>query len=222
MDKRIVLRHGDCLEVMKNIPDKSVNMILCDPPYNMNYVSGRRKVKYKKIKNDDNLYFLKDFFEESYRVLKNNSAIYCFCSYHNVDKFIKYFKKYFTLKNIIIWKKNNHGSGDLKAQYAPQYEMIIYGMKGRKEFNLKRLSDIWEFNKTLNKLHPTQKPVDLLERCILNSSDEFDIIFDPFMGSGSTGVACVNTGRRFIGIEIDDEYYKIAKDRIRKVLKENG
>lgn len=56
-------------------------------------------------------------------------------------------------KNIIIWNKNNHGSGDLKAQYAPRYEMIIYGMKGRREFNLKRFPDVWEFNKTGNKLH---------------------------------------------------------------------
>ncbi len=222
MSKRVVLKHGDCLQVMQKIPDKSVDMILCDPPYNMNYVSGRRKIKYKKIKNDDNLYFLKDFFEESYRVLKYNSAIYCFCSYHNVDKFLKHFKKYFVLKNIIIWEKNNHGSGDLKAQYAPQYEMIIYGMKGRKEFNLKRFSDVWKFDKTGNKLHLTQKPVDLLERCILNSSDKNDVILDAFMGSGSTGVACVKNNRKFIGIELDDEYYSLAKRRIRKAIEKYG
>ena len=104
--------------------------------------------------------------------------------------------------------------GDLKGSYAPKYEMIIFAHKGRKLLNGFRYADIIKASRTGNKNHPTEKPVDLLETFIKNSSDENAVVFDGFMGSGSTGVACVNTNRRFIGIELDEGYFEIAKKRI--------
>ena len=127
-------------------------------------------------------------------------------------------KKKFKIKNILIWEKNNTSMGDLKGSYAPKYEMIIFAHKGRKLLNGFRYADIIKASRTGNKNHPTEKPVDLLETFIKNSSDESSVVFDGFMGSGSTGVACVNTNRHFIGIELDEGYFNIAKERIEKAI----
>ena len=156
------------------------------------------------------------YFNECERVLKPNTAIYCFCSWHHVDFFKQEFEKHFKLKNIIIWNKNNHGSGDLRGAYAPKYEMVLYGHKGRSLFRYKRLADVMDCDKVSgNKSqHPTEKPVDLLKTFIMNNSDEGDVVFDGFMGVGSTGVACKELNRDFIGCEIDDGYFEIAERRL--------
>ena len=214
----VTLWHGDCLELTKNIPDGSVDLVLTDPPYGMAFKSNHRKEKYNEIQNDKSLEWLERYISECYRVLKNNSAIYCFCSWHNVDVFKQAIEKKFKIKNILIWEKNNTSMGDLKASYAPKYEMIIFAHKGRKLLNGFRYADIIKANRTGNKLHPTEKPVELLKTFICNSSDENAVVFDGFMGSGSTGVACVNTNRRFIGIELDEGYFNIAKERIGKEI----
>lgn len=210
------LKQGDCLEFIKDIPSGTVDLVLTDPPYGMKFQSHRRKKVYDKIKNDESLDFLDRYFEECNRILKDNTAIYCFCSWHNIDVFKRLFEKHFKIKNCLIWIKNNHGSGDLQASYSPKHEIILYGNKGRRKFEDGRKEDVLFFNKTNNELHPTQKPIDLLEFCIKNSSKEKEIVFDGFMGSGSTGVACVNTNRRFIGFELDEHYFNIAKERIEK------
>lgn len=214
------LMHGDCLERMKEIPDGSVDLVLTDPPYGMSFQSHRRKDLYSKIDNDDDLDWLGRFFDECNRVLKNDTAIYAFCSWHNVDVFKREFEKRFKLKNILVWVKNNHGSGDLKGSYAPRHEFILYGHKGRRILEEKRYDDVLFFDKTGNHHHPTEKPVDLLELLVKNSSLEGEAVLDPFMGSGSTGVACVNTGRDFIGIELDDGYFEIARKRIEDAQRE--
>lgn len=157
-----------------------------------------------------------DFLEESYRVLKDDTAIYMFCSWHHIDFFKQEFEQFFNLKNIIIWNKNNHGSGDLKGSYAPKYEMVLYGHKGRSLFRDKRIPDVIDCAKVSGSVskHPTEKPVDLLEVFIKHNSDIGDVVLDPFMGSGSTGVAALSTNRNFIGIELDEGYFEIARNRI--------
>lgn len=210
----IELKLGDCLNVMGDIPDNSIDMVLTDPPYGMNYQSGRRKTKAKLITGDQDISFLDDLSRELYRVAKENTAHYIFCSYHNIDKFKQSFEKYFKIKNILTWVKNNASMGDLSADFAPKTEFILFLQKGRRNINGKRDSNILEFKKTNNKLHPTQKPVDMIEFMISKFSDKGDVILDPFMGSGSTAVACINTNRSFIGIEIDNDYFNIAKERV--------
>ena len=218
----IDLRCGDCLELMKDIPDGSVDLVLTDPPYGMAFQSNHRKEKYNEIQNDKSLEWLERYISECCRVLKNNSAIYCFCSWHNVDVFKQAIEKKFKIKNILIWEKNNTSMGDLKGSYAPKYEMIIFAHKGRKLLNGFRYADIIKASRTGNKNHPTEKPVDLLETFIKNSSDESSVVFDGFMGSGSTGVACINTNRNFIGIELDEGYFQIAKQRIENCNKKDS
>lgn len=209
-----VLMRGDCLERIKEIPDGSVDMILTDPPYGMEFQSNYRRDKYSKIKNDKNLNWLDVWVGELFRVAADNTAHYVFCSFHNIDKFKQALENKFKIKNMLVWEKNNTSMGDLKADFAPKYEMIIFIQKGRRLINGKRDPNILKFNRTGNKLHPTQKPVDLLQYLLEKFSDEGATILDPFMGSGSTGVACKNLNRKFIGIELDEEYFKIAKNRI--------
>ena len=208
------LLNGDCLELMKELPSGSVDLVLTDPPYGMDFQSHFRKEMYSKIGNDKVLDWLESYVDEWFRILKDNTAVYFFCSWHNVDIFKQAIEKKFKIKNILIWEKNNTSMGDLKGSYAPKYEMIIFAHKGRKLLNGFRYADVIKANRTGNKLHPTEKPVDLLELFIKNSSDENAVVFDGFMGSGSTGVACINTNRDFIGIELDENYFNIAKKRI--------
>jgi len=218
----MILHNGDCIEFMKTLPDNSVDCVITDPPYGIDYKSNRRTVtdKFYKIINDVNLNWLDDFVSEIYRVMDDNTATYIFCSWHNVDVFKVTIERKFKVKNILVWVKNNHGSGDLKAGFAPKHEFVIYAHKGRSLFRNGRASDVLEFKKiTSSKLtHPTEKPVDLMELLVSKNTDVGQVILDPFMGSGSTGIACVNTGRNFIGCELDKGYFDIAQKRIESIL----
>ena len=216
------LYQGDCLEIMGGIKDKSVDLIVTDPPYLMDYQSNRRKKedRFDKIKNDKGNYMLiQDYLEECHRIMKDNTAIYCFCSWHNIDFFKNEFEKRFKLKNILVWNKNNHGTGDLKGSYAPKHEFILFGHKGRTLLREKRIADVIDCPKiSSNKLtHPTEKPQDLLEIFIKQSSDVGSIIFDGFMGTGSCGIAAKKLNRNFIGIELDEKYFNIAKNRLENI-----
>ena len=216
------LYQGDCLGIMGGIKDKSVDLIVTDPPYLMDYQSNRRKKedRFDKIKNDKGNYMLiQDYLEECHRIMKDDTAIYCFCSWHNIDFFKNEFEKHFKLKNILVWNKNNHGTGDLKGSYAPKHEFILFGHKGRTLLREKRIGDVIDCPKiSSNKLtHPTEKPQDLLEIFIKQSSDVGSIIFDGFMGTGSCGIAAKKLNRNFIGIELDEKYFNIAKDRLENI-----
>lgn len=213
----------DVIEGLQLIPDESIDLVVTDPPYLINYRSNRRiqQEKFDYIKNDKGGYeLIKEFFKIIHAKMKNNTAIYIFCSWHHVDFFKQEFEKYFKLKNIIVWNKNNHGSGDLKASYAPKHEFILYGHKGRSLFRNKRLADVIDCAKVpSSKLtHPTEKPIQLLDIFILNNSDEGDIVLDGFAGTGSTGISAIKNKRRFIGFEIVEEYADIANKRIKKYL----
>lgn len=171
----------------------------------------------RPILGDDDYGLIENSIKEMYRVLKDNSAAYVFCSPKKIDYFIKYCRNAeFVIKNSIIWIKNNWSAGDLKAAYGGQYEIILLLNKGRKYINGSRLSDVWFFDRVAFKdqHHQNEKPVKLLEQCIIKHSDMGNIVLDPFMGSGSTGIACLHTDRKFIGIEKDANYFEIARQRI--------
>ena len=214
LNENTMLGQGDCLELMKTIPDGSVDMVLTDPPYGMSFVSGFRKVAFNAIANDSSLEWIDDLASELHRITKDDTAHYVFCSYHHIDKFKQAFERHFKIKNILTWVKNNTSMGDLKGDFAPKTEFILFMQKGRCLIRGKRDCNVLQYARTGNELHPTQKPVDMLEFLISKFSDESMVICDPFMGSGSTGVAAKNTNRKFIGIELDQNYFEIAKKRI--------
>src|SRR5699024_7092663 len=215
----------DCLEGMKRIPDKSIDLIVTDPHNLVNYKTGHRKDKThrfnKVILNDDNEQLIIDYINECYRILKNNSAMYMFCSSDKVDFFKQQLENKFKIKNMIIWIKNNNTAGDLKGAFGRKYEIIFLVVKGVNHFNGKRLTDVWEFDRVSGKkqLHQNQKPLDLIKQCIEKHSDDGNLVFDGFVGSGTTAIACKELNRNYIGFELDKGYYDIAIERISKTLK---
>ena len=195
---------GDCLEAMKDIPDNSVDLILTDPPYGMNFQSNYRKIKYDKIKNDNN--FPLWIFEEFNRIARK--AVYVFCRWDNLGELPK-------PKSVLAWVKNNWSMGDLKHEHGRQWEAICFYPQKEHEF-IKRIPDVIRANRTGNNLHPTEKPVDLMMQII--QANKGDLILDPFLGSGTTAVACKQLKRNYIGIEISEKYCKIAEERLRQEI----
>jgi len=205
----------DCRETMARMPDKCIDLIVTDPPFGMSFKSGHRKVSHKAIANDDNLEWLPSVLFEIKRVLKDNGHAYIFCSNHNLWRFLNQIEECgLPYKNLLIWQKNNTGMGDLLGDYAPQYEMIVYCSNGERKLNGRRDSNILSFPRTQNELHPTQKPVDLIRYLIIKSSEPGEVVYDPFMGSGTTAVASIEEGRSFIGSELEGDYCITANKRI--------
>ncbi len=143
-----------------------------------------------------------------------------FCSFDNVDFFKQELEKHFNIKNMIIWIKNNHTAGDVEAQFGKQYELIFLVNKGRRSFNGERITDVWYFDKVVgdDQVHQNQKPLKLIEQCIVKHSNVDDIVFDGFLGVGTTCIAAKRLNRKYIGIEIDERYYNIAKRRVELAL----
>ena len=218
----ITLKNIDCLELLKSLDNNSIDLVITDPPYLINYKTKRCNNKEHKfcnvIQNDNNPDLITKVIKELHRVMKDNTAGYMFCNFDKVDFFKKEIEKHFKIKNIIIWVKNNWTAGDLKAQFGKQYEMIILFNKGRCLFNGKRLTDVWNFDKVVGKkqLHQNEKPLDLIKQAIGKHSKEGDLVLDCFAGSNTTGLACLKTNRSFVGCEIDKEYFEIALKRIQK------
>jgi len=215
------LINGDCLEVMQSLIDDGVkvDMILTDPPYLMNYYRHTNNSNIKPILNDNNFELIQDIMPLLYELLRDGGAMYMFCNSNHIDYFKQQISQYFNYRNILIWLKNGMGMGDLKTTYGKRTEFIIYASKGRHELNGRRDNDVLEYKKVPVKksVHQNQKPLALLEFLINKSSQPNDTVLDCFMGSGTTGVACMETNRNFIGIELDKKYYEIAEKRISEV-----
>lgn len=225
------LHKGDSLDVMKDIPDESIDLIVTDPPYkitargnggNSGGMFQKKEVNNGKVfKNND--IDISDWINEVYRVLKPQSHCYIMTNNKNIFHYLDVInnKSDFNYIKNLIWVKDNKIMGQT---YMSQFEYIIMLRKGsHKRINNCGTSDIINIpNKKLKgidgkTIHDTEKPVDLMKILIENSTDENQIILDPFMGIGSTGVACLNTNRNFIGIELDNTYFDIAKDRIENI-----
>ena len=221
----IDLRCGDCLELMKDIPDKSIDLVVTDPPYKIVQggctnkavrLKGSNQEQLKKgtLFNNNSIKF-NEWIPEVYRVLKNNSHCYIMSNDRNINELLNVCEKVgFKLLNILVWGKSKHSPN---RYYLKNCEFIVFLRKGKaKNINNMGTKQLLLIDNVENKNHPSEKPIKLMEILIKNSSNEQDKILDPFMGSGSTGVACINTNRSFIGIEKDENYFNIAKERIEK------
>ncbi len=218
---------GDCLEVMKELPDKSVDLVLTDPPYKMNHSTGgctnigfenkwqgMIKAGNTVMDFDTDINF-SEWVGEMYRVLKNDTHAYIFINDKNLYELLGECQKVgFQLSNILVWHKNNCTPN---RYYMKNGEFILFLRKGKavpiNNMGTKAVLDINNINGK-DKLHPTEKPIELLEILIKNSSLSNDIILDPFLGSGTTAVASLNTGRFFVGIEKEPKYCEIARKRL--------
>ena len=224
-----MILEGDCLAVMPTL--QSVDCIITDPPYGISYLSGyqtqnnrspgavgRRSMPFfDRIHGDESLPLR--WIPLAYSVLKDSSAIYVYAHWKNWGTLSKNLTSAgFKVKNMIVLNKSNWGMGDLKGSYAPKHELLCYAVKGKHKLNVPpRLSDVWDVPVLYSgstRLHPNQKRLEWITPAILQSTQPGDTILDPFAGSGSTGEACVATGRKFILIERDPKYVQVCRDRL--------
>lgn len=218
----IDLKCGDCLELMKDISTESVDLVVIDPPYKC--ISGGRPHLENQpsgilSKNDGKIFKYNDikpeeWFPEIYRVLKEGTQCYVMTNTINLENYLTLARKVgFGLHSVLVWEKNNVTPS---RWYMKNGEYTLFLRKGKaKTINNVGSKMVHKFDNIIgNKKHPTEKPVELMELYVSNSTKEGDIVLDCFMGSGSTGVACKNLNRSFIGFEIDENYFNIAKERI--------
>jgi len=201
--------------------------------------------KWDQMTEAEYLKFTKEWLEACKKVLKPNGSIYISCTYHNIGELVMALKALgFTPRNIITWHKNNAMPSMTRRAFTHSCEYILFFSKGKKWiFNYsdikrmnpdkakdgseKQMRDLWIMpivqgkerakDKTGRAAHPTQKPENLLERVILASSNKGDIVLDPFLGSGTTAVVAKRLGRKWIGIETEDKYIKIAQKRLNNI-----
>lgn len=212
------LLNGDCFSLIRQIEDKSVDLIVTDPPYGINLTKGYKSGSTELIQGDDGftvMFFLDEVLAQYKRILKPDSAVYIFTRFDVMPYWWLKLKNYFDAKNQIIWFKGGGGMGDLKGNFSYNYESIMFATNGKHQIRGKRDGSVWQVGKCKQEYHETQKPIELIEKILLHSTDEGMTVFDPFMGSGTTGVACSKLKRNFIGIELNKEYYDTAVSRIK-------
>lgn len=226
------LLHGDCMNALRKIPNESVDLIVTDPPYptTARGSAGNSGGMLQKDINKKGKVFThnsidcEQYAPEFYRILKDGSHCYVMTNHVNLIHMLNTFTESgFHFIKSLIWDKGNKIMGQY---YMSQFEYILFFRKGRGvKINNCGTSDIISVPNKKQKgedgknLHDTEKPVELNDILIANSSNEGDLVLDPFMGIGAAGVSAVGLNRNFIGIELDDKYFEIAKNRIESVDK---
>ena len=200
---------GDALLELKKFPDESIDLVLTDPPYGTKTNQRGDSFMIGEFSN-----ILPLVLPEIYRVLKPNGAFYCFTSWTQMSEWLLRFQQYFKLQNLLIWDKKRHSGCYSPSSWQFTWEGIFFGIKGKRKIR-KYQKDVL-ISEEKGKRIAMQKPVDIVEKLIEASSDEGMVILDPFIGSGTTAVACKQLKRNFIGIEISPEYCKIANERLRQ------
>jgi site-specific DNA-methyltransferase (adenine-specific) len=225
---------GDCLEILKDMKEDTADLIFADPPYNLSSkdaltVHAGKPVRCDKGEWDriEDLHgFNESWIKECIRVLKPEGTIWISGTLHNHPSVGVILKKLgLWIINDIVWYKPNASPLLSKNRFVPSTEIIWVASKNKKYFfnyelaksmgNGKQMRNLWEINAQRHITpHPTEKPEKLLERIILIGSKEGDMILDPFMGSGTTGVIAKRYDRSFIGVELDVKFFNIARKRI--------
>ena len=243
------LYNADCLEIMEQLADTDikVDMILTDPPYNISKLNDTRDrskmnspiLRRKKPLNydfgdwdnrerQDFLDFTRDWYELCVELLRDGGAFISFFSKEDVNYLGWIGKEYdMRTRSILSWHKTNPVPSYRKVNYLSACEFIWVGSKGETgwTFNFKKQKEMHNFFETPNKSsygvtkHPTEKPLSLVEHLLEIHTNPNDLVLDCFMGSGTTGVACMNLNRKFIGIELEKEYFDIAEKRINTASK---
>ena len=223
------LQHGDCFELIKDIKDNSVDLVVIDPPYEFStkYISNnsdnKSPLNKRKNKQAAELKLISSGFDlsildELNRIMKKIN-IYIWCSKMQVSKILNYYEIKKCNVDILTWHKTNPAP-TCNNSYLSDTEYLIFarekGVKMYGCYETKRKYYVTPTNTKDKKLykHPTIKPLHIIENLIINSSLENDIVLDCFMGSGTTGAACKKLNRKFIGIELDKDYFEIARNRI--------
>lgn len=230
----IQIIESDCMDALKSLESDSVDLIVTDPPYGIDYKSNRQGIDRKRsnaregdviiresyfttIANDNTL--PTEWLSEAQRVLKDGSAIYIFCHWTKWHLLYPAVAPLFTIKNMIVLNKSNHGMGDLNGQYAPKHELLLYAVKGRHllDRSTGRRKDVWDVPIRFtgaHRLHPNEKPLSWLRPCVESSSKAGDLVLDPFSGSGSLGEVCRELSRNCMLIDVSSEYCDVMRKRL--------
>ena len=218
------LIHGDCLEVMARGSARSVDCVITDPPYNIardnNFTTmGRAGIDFGEWDKGADLF---SYISEVFRVLKKDGSFIVFNDWKNLGDIVKHSERLgFVTKDMIRLEKSNPMPRNRDRRYITDYECAIWFTMPKAKWVFNRQDEKYQRPKfvcSIDKgLHPTQKSLKLMESLVKIHTNEGDTVLDPFMGSGTTGLACKNLGRKFIGIEKDENYFNIAKKRIEEV-----
>ena len=233
---KYLLINDDCFSVLEKIPDNSIDLILTDPPYNIaKYSTGNLKFDWRSdINNDLAEWDLEELqpsqlVGEFKRILKPNGNIFIFCSYNIIGAYHKVFDPQFDTFQFMVWHKTNPVPNFRKTSFLNSCELIVACWNKGHTWNFTNQKDMHNFieagicmgNERIKdangkNLHPTQKPVSILKRIINIASNENDVVLDCFNGVASTGEAALSVGRRYLGIEIDKNYFEASQQRLKK------
>ena len=251
--KTDVIHRGDCIEVLRSLPDASVDMVFAAPPYNLQLGGDLLRPDNSKVDAVDDDWdkfdsfaeydaFSRAWLSECRRVLKPEGSIWVIGSYHNVFRLGAAIQDLgFWVLNDIIWRKSNPMPNFKGTRFTNAHETLIWAARSREQkrytFNYDALKAFNEDTQMRSdwtlalctgeerlkddegkKAHPTQKPEALLHRVLLAATRPGDVVLDPFFGTGTTGAAAKRLGRRFVGIERDEGYAKLAEKRIKAVV----
>lgn len=222
------IQHGDCRDLIAQI-NEPVHCVVTDPPYGVDFVSRRAVTPQGKehvaaVANDDDLAGALKLFHDVMNLLLPKCAdvaeLYVFTRWDIVDSWIRAMRQIgndhgFAYKMLLVWAKGIPGMGDIDSNWGCGHELILYCKRGRREVPYRR-SGIITVDKVANMkhVHPTEKPVALLETLIEMSTDPDELVVDPFSGSGSTILAAKNLGRRGLGMELEDKYVQVSRARL--------
>ena len=230
IDEPATLWQGDSRELLARIPDASIDLICMDPPYNLGtYSTGNIEMSWRKAFNNDVAAWDQLAFDpaawlaELRRVLKPTGTLFAFTSYNLLGRWHEAFDPAFDTFQLVVWHKTNPPPKLRRAGFLNSCELIVACWDQGHTWNFGRQRDMHNFiespicagrERLKDPAHPTQKPVRVLRRLIEWSTRPGDLVLDPFMGVGSTGVAARQLGRRFVGIELDPGYWAAAQRRI--------
>jgi site-specific DNA-methyltransferase (adenine-specific) len=209
------ITEGDCLSLLRCLPDNSVDLVVTDPPYLIRHKDRDGR----KIINDDNGRWVYPAFAELYRVLKPDRWCICFYAWNRADRFLSAWREcgFFPVGHFVFVKAYASFVNSTRMRHEQAY-LLVKGHPLKPEFPP---DDVVGWQYSGNKLHPTQKPVSALTPLVLAYSEKNDIVLDPFAGSGTTGIAARQTGRHFILFEKDEQYFQAAQKRLAEDLPQN-
>lgn len=228
------LIQGNNLDVLQTLPDNSVDLVLTDPPYNISKPNrfasmNRQSIDFGEWDKDADILTWLTLLD---RIVKKNGSVVIFNAWRNVADIADVLDANgFETKDLIRWVKDNPMPRNRDRRYVADFEQAVWAVKKRGKWTFNRLHDTYDRPLITSGLtpkseksfgnHPTQKPIAVMTELLMRHSNPGDVVLDPFMGSGSTGVASVLSGRDFIGIELDDTYFKLATERIEHALNNN-
>lgn len=200
--------HGDCIDVMRTLPPDSIDLVVADPPY----LAGYRSRDGRTFPNDDREWWLEPAYAEVFRVLKPNHVCISFYGWPRAEQFLRTwrFAGFRPIAHLVFIKTYASATRFVRYQHEQAYVLA----KGWPANPQAPIADVITWKYTSNRLHPTQKPVSVLEPIVRAYSEPGDLVLDPFCGSGSSLVAARNLGRAFLGIELTARYFRVAVDRL--------